>query len=90
MSSVEEALVELQAFADKMKEDARKEVPPKKEIPLVESKWDTLPEEEYTLFMAEVGDEWECEQYKEKYLRSYSQVMNDVWKKWELNRKEIK
>jgi len=90
MSSVEEALADLQAFADKMKEDARKNAPAKKEIPLVESKWDSLPEEEYTLFMAEVGDEWECEQYKEKYLRSYSQVMNDVWKKWMIKLEENK
>ena len=90
MSSVEEALADLQAFADKMKEDARKNTPAKKETPLVENKWDTLPEEEYTLFMAEVGDEWECEQYKEKYLRNYSQVMNDIWKKWMIKLEENK
>ena len=90
MSSVEEALADLQAFADKMKEDAKKNAPSKKETLLVESKWDSLPEEEYILFMAEVGDEWGCEQYKEKYLRSYSQVMNDVWKKWSISLEENK
>ena len=83
MSSIEDALTEVQAFADKMKEDARKSAPVKKEIHLVESKWDTLDEEDYTLFIVEVGDEWECEQYKERCLRSYYQVLNDVWKRWE-------
>lgn len=84
MSSIEDALTEVQAFADKMKEDARKSAPVKKETPLVESKWDTLDEDDYTLFIAEVGDEWESEQYKEKNLRSYYQVLNDVWKKWSI------
>ena len=45
--------------------------------------WDNLSEEDWTLFMVEVSDTWECEQYKEKNMRDYSEVEMEVWERWQ-------
>lgn len=45
--------------------------------------WDDLNEEEWTLFMEEVSDAWECEQYKERNMKSYSEVEMEVWERWQ-------
>jgi len=42
--------------------------------------WDELSEQDYRDFMEYVGSEWEDEQYKEKYIRSYNQVLWDCWR----------
>lgn len=44
--------------------------------------WDSLNEEDWTLFMEEVSDAWECEQYKERNMRSYSEIEVEVWNRW--------
>ena len=41
--------------------------------------WDELSEQDYNDFMKYVGSEWQDEQYKEKYIRSYNQVLRDCW-----------
>lgn len=42
--------------------------------------WEELNDHDYEDFMMYVSDEWECEQYKERYIRSYNQVLWDCWK----------
>jgi len=47
------------------------------------SPWDDLNEEDWDLFMKEVSDAWECEQYKEKNMRDYSEIEMEVWSLWQ-------
>jgi len=49
--------------------------------------WEDLNEEDWELFMIEVSDTWECEKYKEKNMRDYSEVEMEVWERWQITGK---
>ena len=45
--------------------------------------WDDLSEEKKMQFRRDVSDTWECEQYKERNMKSYSEVEMEVWSRWQ-------
>ena len=78
MEKMLEAFQEIQEESDNREKCVHKRGSKDRYLP-----WDDLNEEDWTLFMKEVSDAWECEQYKEKNMRDYSEVEMEVWERWQ-------